>query len=290
MNIGKIGLAISLPAFLAAAGMPALAADITYPMQDPVYTPVPMALIGDIKLGAGFSSIEDDYLSDSDDDTFIDLLGEGRVNIPVHSGTMQLQLDMGAYGAINDGYAMGAAAFQGHVWHKRDNLAYGFLGGLAVAGDALATWSIGAEAEHYYGNTTLGAYATYSFASNEWSSPSGFHAAGYVEHYVTPDHKLGFELDYYSVDDDYISIDEWGVVLSGEKRVSGTPFSYWAEAGYADWSVFDGKSSYDGNSWGAMGGVRIALGGMPGMTLQEHDRYLPWDNVGALPVYEELIR
>jgi len=36
-----------------------------------------------------------------------------------------------------------------------------------------------------------------------------------------------------------------------------------------------------------MAGVRIALGGTPGMSLQEHDRYLPRDNVGDLPVFDE---
>jgi len=39
--------------------------------------------------------------------------------------------------------------------------------------------------------------------------------------------------------------------------------------------------------WGVMAGVRIALGGTPGMSLQEHDRYLPRDNVGDLPVFDE---
>jgi len=34
-----------------------------------------------------------------------------------------------------------------------------------------------------------------------------------------------------------------------------------------------------------MAGVRMVPGCAPGMTLQDHDRYLPWDNVSSLPIF-----
>jgi len=235
MKLGKLVLAVSFPAFLAAASMPASAADIVYPIDDPVYAPVPMALLGDLKLGLGFSHVDTSYSTDDDDDeTFMDVLGEGRANVPLNGGAMQLQLDVGAYGALQDGYGSSSAAFQGHLWHMRDAYAYGLFGGLQLAGYGPAIWSIGAEAEHYYGNATLGAYAAYRFSSSE-DDISIFQVNGYLEHYVNPDHKVGIELGYTTYDSDGpFDVDSWEILVSGEKRVSGTPFSYWAEAGYSD--------------------------------------------------------
>jgi len=254
---------------------PAMATDLLYSPVPQAYAPMPM---GDLKIdfGASFSRDEED-----DHWSFIDIDGEARAFVPLSS--FNLQLDIGAYAEIyEEGYSETESVFQAHAWHKADAHAYGLFGGVGFAGEGTAAWSIGVEGEHYLGNTTLGASLAYAFGSADYGwSPSAVTVGGSVEHYINPDHKISFSFDYDWYDELY-TVTDFDAVLSAEKRVTGTAFSYYVEGEYSAWKE-DGCC--DGTRWSAKVGARVAVGGTPGMTLQEHDRYLPWDNAQSRPVF-----
>lgn len=271
LRFDSIALAI---AAMAVGATPAAATDLYVPMMEPAHQPMVM---GDFSFDAGAHFTRDE---EGEEWTKAVVSGEARVYVPLHGGDLLLQLDARARGDIyEDGYGDAESTFLAHAWHKQETSAYGLFGGVAFAGYGTPAWSIGAEGEHYFGNTTIGASAGYSFGNGEYGwEPSAFTVAGSLDHYLNPDHKLSISFDYDWYENYETDLD---IVVAAEKRMTGTAFSAYVEGGYSAWTE---NGCCDGSRWSATVGGRILLDA-PGMTLQEHDRYLPWESVRTRPAF-----
>jgi len=237
-----------------ALATPAMAADLGYvpPIEDPVYSPAPMAVVGHLQLGVGIAD------SDFSDSVGV-FTGWGRVNIPFSAG-WNLQLDVGGGALFEDGESYSHIGTYAHLWGNVGGARLGVFGGIDFpTGAEIGT--IGLEGEFDVGNVTLGAQGSYNSVID--TSFDFWGLRGWADWYFNPNTKVGGELAWWEGDGD----DLWGASLDIEHRFSGTPVSAFAEVAYID---ADGD-----DAWSAMIGARVFMDG--GLTLQEHDRQVPFD-------------
>lgn len=239
-----------------ALATPAFAADLGYvpPANDPVYSPTPM-MVGHVELSLGYLGV------DGDGDTgFFD--GAGRVNIPF-AGSWNLEVEAGGTAFFDDDYDQSVLGAYAHLWTNLGAARVGAFGGIADAHDTVGT--IGLEGEvDVTSNATLGAQVAYNFVDGD----DGWGLRGWADYYFAPNTKANLELAWADTDGN----DAWGISGKLEHRFDNTPVSAFAEVGYLD--ADQGAEAYTVKL-----GTRIFLD-QQGMTLQDHDRQVPFDFLG----------
>jgi hypothetical protein len=259
------GFLLSIAAFGGISGS-AVAADLSYPTtlppsDSPVYSPAPM-VVGHLEggLGALFFDIESlgDFLEDTG--TFGLASAFGRANVPLFGGTWNFEAEIGGFAVFEDGDTASTLEGIGHLWGRMPTASAGvFAGATAFAGTGIGT--VGLEGEAYFGNVTLGAQGSYNW-SEDFDELWGLR--GYADWYVNPDLRLGGDVQFWTVE----SVDIWQFAGDVEKRFTGTPISV---GGTVSYITADGE-----DAWTAMANARIFMD-QQGMTLQQHDREVPFD-------------
>ena len=245
-----------------AIATPAMAADLYTPYvppaaNDPIYSPQQM-VVGHLQLGLGYADLEE-YIFDDDFSGVGVFEGAGRANIAF--GTMNFEIETGGFSFFSDGSSYSSIGAAGHLWTKLNGAAIGAFAAVNFPTGA-TIGSVGLEGEAYLGNVTLGAQGGYNWGDGGldfWS------AAGWADYYVTPDFRLGGEVDYFNSDGSNL----WIAALDTEYRFSGTPFSLWGEVSY---SMPDGGSDVVAG----LLGFRVFMDGA-GTSLHQHDMDVPWD-------------
>ena len=254
---------------MAGVALPAYAADLALSggyvaPQDPVLAPTPM-VVGHLNIGAG-------YFDTSFEDFSFDgglFQGAGRANIDL--GGFNIEFETGGNALIEDGNSLSTIGAAAHLWGKFNNAALGVFGAANFPSFG-SVYTAGVEGEVYFGAITLGADATYNWADGGISEDY-WTVRGWADWYLTPDARIGAQVAYV----DYDSIgpldpNKWIASIDGEYRFSGSPLSLWGEVNY---SSSDLGFGIDPETWSGMIGLRVFMDG--GMTLHEHDMYVPWD-------------
>lgn len=246
-----------------AIASPAFAADLytpTYvpPVNDPVYSPTPMA-VGHLTLGGGAidSALFSDDATDFEDTLGV-FVGAGRANIGL-GGIWNLELETGGSALFNDGNSYSSFGVGGHLWTKLNGAAIGVYGGVNWPTGG-TVYTAGLEAEGYIGNFTIGGDVDYNWTDG-FLGDDFWSGSVWADAYFTQNWRVGAEFEYYGD-----NIDTWIASLDTEYRFAGTPVSGWVEGSYSDGGGSD--------TWAFLGGVRVFLDG--GMSLIDHDRSVPW--------------
>jgi hypothetical protein len=223
-------------------------------MTGALYDPTPM-FAAHIQLGLGLAS--------DGDTTARQVQGVGRVAGPVFHG---LKGEGEMYGGFmsSDSASLTTYGMYTHLYKDAPTHAVGVFAGFAAAEEGHA-YVLGAEGNLYLGQTTLSGTVA---ALVPESGSGGWVFDGGLDYYFTPDHKAWGNLAYY-VSQGSGSDSIFKVAAGFEHRYTGTPWSAFASGSYL--------TSDDTHIWSGMVGVRAFLEHQPGMTLQQHDRAVPFD-------------
>jgi hypothetical protein len=252
LAVAVVAVAFAAPAFAADIYAPA-------PISDPIYAPVPMAVVGHLDLGIGFGKFSEDS------EGYGLFEGAGRANIPFQNGwNLEVETGGGA-GFYEGGYSSSTIGAAAHLWNRGPIAALGIFGGVSFGGGTLGF--IGVEGEvDISQNATLGAQGSFGFGQSDFNY---WNVRGWGSYYFSPNTKLRGEVAYTSTNYDE---NIWDLSAELEHRFTGTAFSAFGKVGYTNIS----DSGYDSNAWRGLVGARIFLD-QPGTTLRDHDRQVPWD-------------
>lgn len=245
--------------FVAAVLMagPAAAGGLYYePMQsgDPFYGTTSMYAA---HVGLAFGLVTDGST------TARQLQGVGRVAGPVFHG---LKGEGEMYGGFmsSDTSSVTTYGMFTHLYKDAPTHALGVFAGFA-SGDSTHVYLLGAEGKYYVGQTTFSGTVA---ALVPESGSGGWVFDGGLDYYFTADHKAWVDLAYY-VPQQSGSSSIFKGVLGVEHRYTGTPWSAFATGSYV--------SGSGTNIWSGVVGVRAFIEHQPGVTLQQHDRAVPFD-------------
>jgi hypothetical protein len=253
----------STGAFFGAAVLfagPVLAAEpgLYYPPGPPaidstVYTPASLTT-GDVSIAGGLWGYSDF--------SAFQLLGAGRLNVPLQGGPWNITGEVFGGGLFSDPMQtvlLGAL----HAYHKTDQYAHGvYASATGWAGPSAHSFALGVEGAAFMGNTTLVGRLGHHWGDGLIVPSSYWTAEGIVRYYVTPDTKLAGIVAWES--------DPGTVMLAGgiEHLFAGTSMT-----GFARVSWFAGGGQPD--VWEVLGGARFFFH-RPGTTLQQHDWDIPF--------------
>lgn len=247
---------------------PAFAADLytmpsTPPKGSPVYSQQPMSqqsmVEGHLQVGVGRT--DSGFLPGEDMWIFE---GAGRANVDL--GGFNVEIETGGGSLFDNGFSYSTIGAAGHLWTKLNNAAVGVFGAVNFPTGA-TVGTLGVEGETYLGAFTLGADGSYNWGDCGGGCSFDYWAArAWAKYYLTPDARLGGELNYANGS----GSDAWGAAVDGEYRFSGSPFSLWAQGSYQDLGGGGG-----GDVWSGLFGFRFFMDGAG--KLQQHDQDVPWD-------------
>jgi len=245
------------------------------------------AVVGHLSLGVGYVDEQIDLFAELPDFDYGIFNGAGRAN--VNFGWLNLELETGGQAAFKDGSSLTSVGATGHLWGRTGNLAVGAYGGVdfsdfIINATSLTIFTVGGEAEAYLGAVTLGADIDYNWTDSAGCcGPDNFWTArAWTDLYVTPNTRIGAEINYASWDDFFapgFGIETWGAAVDAEHRFAGTPISTWIEGRYyhQDFPSFCGGSGCDIDTWSGMIGFRVFMDAA-GTTLHDHDKAVPWES------------
>lgn len=238
---------------------PVLAADLlTYPAapppsSSPVYSPTSM-VTADVGLAIAYYNQDNDGTG-GDYDTG-EIVGDGRINIPLWAGWNETVEIGGLAEFMDDGYtAIGAFS---HTFYNNKQFAAGFvLGGSKLNDDGVFT--AGVEGAAFMPSTTWVGLLAYNWGNG--GIPDFWLASGEVRWYWNPNTKLSGIVSYADVNS------SWMLSTGLEHRFDGTQFSLFGAASYF---TYDG-----GNAYELLAGGRWFFD-QRGQTLQGHDSEIPY--------------
>lgn len=250
----------------AALATSAFAADLTVPTQDAARQ---VSGYGEI-YGGGF------WFDEISDDHFWAAGGAGRINVPfAESWNAQGDFTVDAIG--RDGESMRALGGAMHVyWRDPDAYAFGGFAAIKSYGASSFTvfdmwdWTVGPEAQVYFGNVTL--YGQAYYGGLEWDSFPGDYdrmgARGVVRYFAQENLRFDAEIAFDRTDfaGDY-DVDTVALGLQGTYRFADTPWSMFGRYQYESISVTG--TSDDIGSHKLTAGLRASFGGR---TLLDEDR------------------
>lgn len=183
----------------------------------------------------GYSFLSDDNIAPPIDDSYPDLGGALRVNVPV-GGDFSLQLDLQAESAFADDTSKnytGSVLSGAHAsWREPSQWLLGAFGGIGngfnAADETATTYLIGAEGQYYLTDWTFYAQAGYTDAEeSDGGTPDAFRNAwfgrGVARYFFDGNAKLEGEVSYASgeEDTDADDMDVWGWGLRYERAMPG---------------------------------------------------------------------
>jgi len=241
-----------------------LSTDFSY-IQDSVQPSHPQ-VVGHLELSGAWVGIDDYFDSINEDFGYFE--GAGRVNIGL-VGNWNLELETGGFAFFDDsGASESGTIAAAHLWSAWQNLRLGIFGGAQVTDDTVGFG--GVEGEIDIGNVTLGAEGAYA-AFSDCSACNEWFAEVWANLYLTPNTAVGGSVYYFRPEQNPVPTSQdfrWGASASIEQRFAGTPLSAFGFAEYEN--QFDAANIYV-----VGGGFRVFLD-QAGMTLQEHDRLVPF--------------
>jgi hypothetical protein len=207
-----LGAALALPAAANAAGKPSVANDQT-------------SGVGEVWLG--FNFLSDSTATPTDDDSYLGLGGDLRLNIPA-GGSMSIQLDLASETGFadnsNDNYT-GSVLGGAHVSFRdpAEWLLGGFVGvgnGFNADDDSVTAWLIGGEGQYYCTDWTF--YAQLGYLDGSSVGPGideafgdAWFLRGIARFFLDSNAKLEGELSYadgeHDGDGDDMDVLGWGL-------------------------------------------------------------------------------
>lgn len=251
---------------------------------DETFTPtIERGVVGHLELALGWSEISIDqspnrFLNEFWNEQGGVFEGWGRANIPI-GGYVNLEIETGGIAFFDDGASRTGYGVFGHLWGGWNGVRLGVFGGAGFHDITIGT--VGIEGEVDLGNLTLGAQGSYNFTDDGLVCPPGLCDEDYwgvrawADFYVTPNTKIGGEVGWWQLDDftggdGLLGINQFSASGRIEHRFASTPISAFARVDYWDFGRFDLQTVI------VSGGLRIFLD-RPDMTLQDHDREVPFD-------------
>lgn len=246
-----------LAAAFAAAGTPALAADIyAYPpVESPVYAPVSLVtghveIMGGIWSAAGYDSRGV-------------ISGAGRASVPLGQ-LLKLELEVTGGSIFREGYGGSSFGAYAHLYGDGPSHALGVFGGYTGVLNYSAP-TIGIEG--YFNltpSTILWAQAAYLFNTNINNIT---YVRGGVHQYFSANTRATLDL---ALANNSNWGNAWSATGSLEHRFASTPWSIFGSVGAS------GVENSDVTPWMFMVGARLFVD-QPGSTLGSHDKAVPFN-------------
>lgn len=208
-----------------------------------------------------------------DEKNFSVFQGAGHANVHLGS-TWNLLFETGGNAAFEDGESESGVYANAHLWKGAGNFRWGVYGGVNFSEATFG--KLGIEAEYdVTSRITVGAQASYGFASPEDFDINVVGLRGWWDYYITENTKFTGEVAYYNIDDDYDSVDLWDFKKKLAYRFPGTPYNVFAQADY--------YTSEGDHAWALGIGASINLD--HNGTQKAYDRtYVPFDDDWGGPV------
>ena len=222
---------------------------------------------GNFSLAVGQSFEDDDIAFSLFDDSFASISGDAKVNI-AFSNNINLQFDFTAVGSFAD--RQGAldldrdAGFQGaaHLNWRNDQYAVGMFGGVGTAsganffnynGERTADYYfVGAEAQYYWKNFTLGLNGGYLDSNTDWAEYRQMGRPSGEDLFLNNAWFVGGELRWYATQK--VTVTGSVGYISGDARFEraevdtlhwGAKAEYWPEEKepLSLWLAYEGRNS-----------------------------------------------